>query len=328
MTRHIVIFLFAAVIAWIAGCGADMEGDYDPTLFTPDPAGEETPTETPTETPADPAAPDPEPGDEEPPPECGAVDILFVIDNSGSMADNQRSLIASFPGFVAGMRERLAYADSFHVGVVTTDAYRHNAPGCTAIGSLVTQTGGPESSGMVCSPFTSGARYMDQTEYDLAAAFACAAQVGAGGDDDERAMAALLGALSPAANAPGGCNDGFLRDDALLVVVVISDEDDVPDVCDLDGVCETYGSGGTPDEWFEAVVNAKGGYPQNAVVLSLVGLRGDNPCGAVPAAKLIGFANRFGENGYVGDVCADSYEAFFTEVLPIIDEACENFVLI
>ena len=35
--------------------------------------------------------------------ECTNVDILFVIDDSGSMADNQDQLIASFPGFIAGI---------------------------------------------------------------------------------------------------------------------------------------------------------------------------------------------------------------------------------
>ena len=43
------------------------------------------------------------------------------------------------------------------------------------------------------------------------------------------------------------------------------------------------------------------------------------------ASKLIGFANRFGDNGYKGDVCAPSYDQFFAETLPLIDTACQNY---
>ena len=40
----------------------------------------------------------------------------------------------------------------------------------------------------------------------------------------------------------------------------------------------------------------------------------------------MGFAHRFGVNGYVGDVRDNSYDAFSTETLPIIDRAREDFV--
>ena len=40
----------------------------------------------------------------------------------------------------------------------------------------------------------------------------------------------------------------------------------------------------------------------------------------------MGFAYRFGVNGCVGDVCTDDHDAFFTDTLPIIDRACEDFV--
>lgn len=258
---------------------------------------------------------------------CRAVDVLFVVDNSGSMADQQASLIASFPGFVRGMREHLASAPSFHVGVVTSDAYRGNEAGCTDIGDLVTTTGGPASSGRACGPFASGARYLTDGEPDLDGRFACIAQVGTGGDDDERVARALLGAVSPARNAPGACNAGFVRPDSLLVIVIISDEDDVRDGCTTESGferCLSYGSGGLPDDWFAELSAHRD--PASVVVLSLIGRRAGNPCGAVVASRLLGFARRFGDNGYVGDVCASSYDAFFREALPVIGNACVNLI--
>jgi hypothetical protein len=60
------------------------------------------------------------------------------------------------------------------------------------------------------------------------------------------------------------------------------------------------------------------------VVLSLLGQSIDKECGAVVASKLIGFTNRFGDNGFTGDVCASSYDQFFAAALPVVDQACEN----
>lgn len=257
--------------------------------------------------------------------ECTNVDILFMIDNSASMADQQQSLIASFQGFIDGIKSKLANAESYHIGVVSSDDYYANPAGCQAIGNLVTQTSGPNASNLICSPYTSGGNFMDQSEPMLPDKFACAAQVGTTGSDDERPMRAVLDAIKPANNAPGACNAGFSRLDSLLIVVVITDEDDVPDQCDPNGTCATYGSGGDPDSWHDELVSYKGGIEGNIVVLSLIGLKADNTCGAQVASKLIGFANRFGANGYKGDVCSPSYDQFFAETLPLIDTACQNY---
>ena len=159
-------------------------------------------------------------------------------------------------------------------------------------------------------------------------------QVGSSGADDEKMMRGLLDALDPAANDPAGnaCNTGFARDDSLLVIVLISDEDDVPEpyMCDpadpFNNPCDTTGSGGSPDEWVAELATKKSNIDSNVVVLSLVGLAGDNACGAVPASKLIGFANRFGDHGFTDDVCAASYDGFFAAALPIIDGACNDYV--
>ncbi|MBK8264989.1 MAG: hypothetical protein IPK80_27075 [Nannocystis sp.] len=63
---------------------------------------------------------------------------------------------------------------------------------------------------------------------------------------------ALSAAMKPEMNAPGGCNAGFLRDDALLMVTFIGGYD--------------YDSKGNPDLWADRVLSAKGG-DQGAVVM-------------------------------------------------------------
>ena len=57
---------------------------------------------------------------------CRAVDLLFVIDNSGSMEDEQANLISSFPGFIDAMKDQLSEDLGYHVGITTSDLYAGN----------------------------------------------------------------------------------------------------------------------------------------------------------------------------------------------------------
>lgn len=54
-------------------------------------------------------------------PGCGAVDILFVVDNSKSMGQYQMALAEAFPQFVDAMIANLPGDVSLHVGLTTTD---------------------------------------------------------------------------------------------------------------------------------------------------------------------------------------------------------------
>ncbi len=255
---------------------------------------------------------------------CQKVDILFVIDNSGSMADEQAALINSFQGFVSGIQSQLEDADSYHVGVVTSDSYGGNENGCQSIGSLVTQTSGEDSSNSVCSPFSSGKRFMDDTEPALSEKFACVAQVGSSGDGDERQAAALIEAISPQKGAQGECNEGFIREDALLVLVLITDEDDKEEECLPFFGCLPGGSPGSPAQWADAIYAAKDGVPSNVVLLSIIGTDG-NTCGADGSGRLAALSNFFA-NSSIGDICAPSYTSFFTDAIAIIETACDEFV--
>jgi hypothetical protein len=266
---------------------------------------------------------------------CERVDLLFVIDNSGSMSDEQSNLVNSVPSFISEIQTQLAGADSYHVGVITTDEYEYN-DGCTNEGALVIATGGDDSSEGVCGPYADGYNFMTEND-DLDVAFPCAAMVGTDGDSDERPMQTMQAALSADMNGAGGCNEGFLRDDALLVIVIIADEEDDHeiDACDQDPY---PGSSGDPAQWFENVVAAKGGIEENVVVLALVGPPGPDPAvcpvldkcnggsdGAEVSERMTSFTTMF-TNGIVGRICEPSYGTFFAEAVGTISTACDNFV--
>jgi hypothetical protein len=246
---------------------------------------------------------------------CQRVDLLFVIDNSASMADEQASLVASFPGFIAGIAEILGAETDYHVGIVTTDENPFNRVGCRRIGALTTRTGGEHSSDAVCGPFATGGAFMTVAD-PLDDAFACTAKVGTEGSGLERPMDALASMLEPDTRSIALCNEGFLRDDALLVLTIITDEED-------DG-----GSRGNPSDWYDMVVAAKGGDPTRVVVLSLLGRPAPNACANDPAdapemAERIAEFTELFDHGDVADICAADYGTFFATSIAGIAEACD-----
>jgi hypothetical protein len=265
---------------------------------------------------------------------CKKVDLLFVIDNSGSMADEQINLVASFPAFIDGMRTQLAETMGYHVGVISSDVYTGDTS-CLPLqeGALITATLGVDSSNATCTPFVEGGRYMTEQD-DLESKFACAAQIGTSGDGNERPMQALQAAISSPLIDAGGCNEGFLRDDAILVVVLITDEEDDHEI---DGCMQLpqMGSAGEPPEWFAGIVASKGGNEQAIVFLSLIGPTGADMCppldkctggidGAEPSPRIVQLTDMF-TYGFIGPIC-QPYGPFFEEAIGAIKSACDDFV--
>ena len=131
------------------------------------------------------------------------VDILLVVDNSGSMIDEQIKLAANFDNFISQFLE--AEVD-YQIGVVTTDM---DDP--TQSGRLVGETK------LITSDMT----------VDVAReTFQANVRVCATGSGFERGFAAAEAALSADFLAAGGPNEGLVREDAALSIVFVSDEDD------------------------------------------------------------------------------------------------------
>ncbi|MGE0550565.1 MAG: hypothetical protein AB7O24_03165 [Kofleriaceae bacterium] len=159
------------------------------------------------------------------------LDILFVIDNSGSMEQEQNSLKANFGKFISVLQSLEGGLPNIHLGVVTSDmgtsALDGNAPGiggCTGTGEGGTLRSLPGGGPNFLSDIDDGAGGRARNySGNLTDAFAQLATVGINGCGIEQHLEAMKRALdgNPA-------NNGFLRDDpnTILAVVVIADEDD------------------------------------------------------------------------------------------------------
>ena len=278
---------------------------------------------------------------------CKKVDFLFVIDNSGSMLDKQTNLVASFPSFINSISTTLDEAQDYHIMVIDTDAWVHEScpflcafplPGlCVGyecgvtqpeecediLGAGVTHPKGANASNIDCN-FASGKRFMTDQEPNLVGTFHCAARVGTGATTDpEKPMEAMVNAVSGLGPA-GACNEGFLRDDAILVVTFITDEDD--DLGD--------GSAGSVQDWRQGLISAKNGDESSIVVLGLFG-DGDQPnpvCGSLnnggaeSSPRLRQFIDSWGPRGVFGSICAPDYTPFFQSAVDTIDTTCDTFM--
>lgn len=285
---------------------------------------------------------------------CAKMDFLFVVDNSDSMQDNQQTLIANFPAFIDSIGATVE-VDDYHVMVIDTDDegpdtcspacnqyWNENDPykftpcpypggqcGATqeeidamdecdqTIGAGVNHPVGRDASSQPC--FDDGPRYLTSDDPDLKSSFACAAQVGTGGKTDERQIEALMSSLDPQLLAPGACNDGFLRDDAVLVVVMLTDEED--------GGSEPTDD---PQAWYENLVALKGGNEEAIVMIGILSDRGqpNQVCSNYEfseAEDLREFIGLFTHNT-LGSVCEPNYQPLFQDAVSEIDVACDNFV--
>lgn len=204
----------------------------------PDDVGPDTGTDTGTDSGQD--APDA--GPVAPP-----VDLLFLIDASASMATAQMQLRESFPDFILAMATggfpgedpMFPPLTDIHVGVITP--YMGTAdyfittcgeePRFGHDGVLRT-----ESAGSGCSSLPPWLEYDGSMTSAFERDFTCKAQVGMMGCGFEQQLEAVAKAVTPSdaplrfyRDSPGHAdrgNDGFFRDDAVLVIVLISDEDD------------------------------------------------------------------------------------------------------
>jgi hypothetical protein len=131
------------------------------------------------------------------------VDVLFVVRNGPYMCEKQTQLAGKFQTFITALQQQNL---DFHVAVVTTDFTSAQFQG-----KFVAATGMP--------------LVLDGGTPNLVSDFgANVLAVGSSGSANSQGLLAGLAAVTAPLNA--GANAGFLRPNASLAIIVVSDEDD------------------------------------------------------------------------------------------------------
>ena len=156
-------------------------------------------------------------------------------------------------------------------------------------------------------PIDGDVRYLVKGQNDLEETFECIATVGTSG---WLALGqALVAAVQKSINDPGGCNNGFLRKDALLMVTFIATNPDEPE----------FGSEGTPTEWAKAVIDAKHGDDKSVVMFAIGG-----PAECKPYDRICQLTTMFPYHHglYVEE---PDYGPGFVAAADLVETACAGF---
>lgn len=149
------------------------------------------------------------------------IDILWVVDNSGSMASSQQNLANNFNAFI---QDFVSLGYDFRMAVTTSDTW-YSQYNSNAFYSPRWRTGNRAdilnpNYAYQGSPTNSGVYVMDKDTPSINSVFTTNVKVGTQGNGDERAFASMQRSLNHAANSD------FRRNNAYLAVIIVSDEDD------------------------------------------------------------------------------------------------------
>lgn len=145
------------------------------------------------------------------------IDILWVVDNSGSMSTSQANLTSNFRSFISRF-ENLNY--DFHMAVAASDAWAGKYTQVGPAGNRTNITNPAAYLRWKTGSPSSGVFVMDRLTPSMDNVFLANATVGIAGLGDERVFESMEATLNYAANSD------FRRADAYLAIISISDEDD------------------------------------------------------------------------------------------------------
>ncbi|MBW1806890.1 MAG: VWA domain-containing protein, partial [Deltaproteobacteria bacterium] len=266
------------------------------------------------------------------------ADILFVIDNSGSMFGEQQQLGESISAFTQVLDS--SFGDNYQIAIITTGMLSAGCPRCDTMAIPAGCINDSGEDGRFQNRIGQNVGTVDNPVYEFTTDPACDliiepqtkdcfydtieqkgyAMVGIEGCGYERGLAAIKSALGDLA---GNHNGGFLRPNATLAVVVISDEDDCGEVGDVNeglvgirGDACYYASKGVDPE---GLSNDPEGKPYRLTLVEeyysfLLGLK-DGKEGMVKFAAIVGVKD-------VDDLSTTTIEYTWDGSRYTIDDAC------
>lgn len=167
-------------------------------------------------------------------PAAVTTDILFVVDNSNSMSQEQAKVVDQLSAFLDSLANA-AVENDFQVGVITTavSMYSNACAGASTLVQADSEAGrlqlGKELTGEIRSD--SQRKLLRYDDPELLEQFGLLIGQGTAGLGQEMGLEAMrlaltdpLASMAPEATPAG--NAGFLRPGSRLLVVIVTDEDD------------------------------------------------------------------------------------------------------
>jgi hypothetical protein len=222
--------------------------------------------------------------------EAGEVDVLLVVDNSGSMQPYQEKLSTNFNSFLAYFTGFVDY----RIGVITSTLENPEAlGGCTQEEIDAIADGGE----------LVGGTWISAEDADGDARFSDLVQVGTCGGGYEMGLETALRALTPPLSE--GANADFIRSSAYLSVIFVTDEEDSSPL--------------TTNEYINAFRSLKGGVERDVVNASALVVTDETDCdaeqlaaGASKNVRMVDVADQ--TNGVVGSICSGDFSDIVTEL--------------
>jgi hypothetical protein len=252
---------------------------------------------------------------------CEKMDILFVIDNSGSMQEEQQNLAANFPRFIEVLDAFQGEGLDYRVGITTT-AFPTEVLG-------IPLGGGEEGALLKDASMTHP--WLSRGEANVAETFTKIATVGTEGSGQEQPLRAANAAVSE--RVADGTNAGFLRDDALLALVFLTDEDDQSaEQGQMNGLPIALPGNEIPIatliEGFDAVKGGRARWATAVIAGSEAPTCSSQFGDAAYAARLLEFVQQTGENAVFSSICEGDLSKALEDALSTFALACDNFEVI
>lgn len=265
---------------------------------------------------------------------CNKMDIVFVVDDSGSMSEEQTNLATNFPMFATVLQnfvnENGEHID-FRIGVTTTGKNFTTTFTGFPLPPMVEH--GPD--GVFLNNCGVAQRWLDSTTPNLGTTLGCRANVGTSGTSYEMPLLMTKHALGEHGNME---NAGFLRSDALLGVVMLTDEDDGSSSADSITVDPTMPAAANPPidfnpaDLIQFLDTTKGHRSRWAAGV----IAGETTCSssfgnAAEATRLKQFVQMTNSNGQqqavFSSICAGNLTMALSDVLAKFQAACGGIIL-
>jgi hypothetical protein len=257
---------------------------------------------------------------------CQGIDVLFVIDNSGSMQQEQDNLVANFPQFVQVLEDS---GLDYRIGVTTTGRdYEWTMASPLGGGLPMDQDGG--DNGRLLKKGAMTKRWIEKADPDVAGTFSQLANVGIDGPAKEMPLAAIRDAFED--RIADGTNVGFHRPEALLAVVILTDEED----CSHEQpVSLGFGQdlcAGSSSESVGNYISFLDQFTGNHTRWATAVIAGPDDCEssfgeANEAERLEDFVQQTGTNAKFSSICEGDLSIGLAEALDLFDSACGGVIL-